>query len=323
MFFDMIQKMANELVRCATFSVAAERCSTMHSRPRLAKLTVAERVMDSTQRAFPARHGGTDMSVRRPGFTLIELLVVISIIALLVGILIPSLGAARSVAQRTACSSNLRQLAIANQLYADQSGGIFAPLFMNDDTATTNDPSTRTEWFRNGTFRDLMSMGDIDEPTGDEEDVWDSRRICPMATRARDEAESAGFEGGKISLTYGFNRKGMFYDNFPGTPEGDETLWANQSALYVLQNRIKQSSERVMVGDALDWKMMPVREVAPWRPNPDRYTDEFDSPAGKDLPAHRHSGGVNLAYFDASVRLESRDQEDIRAEKYWDLAARD
>lgn len=53
------------------------------------------------------------------GFTLIELLVAIAIIALLISILLPSLGAARKTARNVICQSNLRQIVIAHTTYAD------------------------------------------------------------------------------------------------------------------------------------------------------------------------------------------------------------
>jgi prepilin-type N-terminal cleavage/methylation domain-containing protein/prepilin-type processing-associated H-X9-DG protein len=69
----------------------------------------------------------------RHGFTLIELLVVISIIALLIGILLPALGAARNSARNAQCLSNIRQMGIALQNYAAENQDLFPPNFTNGD----------------------------------------------------------------------------------------------------------------------------------------------------------------------------------------------
>jgi prepilin-type N-terminal cleavage/methylation domain-containing protein/prepilin-type processing-associated H-X9-DG protein len=58
----------------------------------------------------------------RRGFTLVELLVVVGIVAVLMGILLPTMGKAREAARRTACLSNLRQVHAVFAMYAIENG---------------------------------------------------------------------------------------------------------------------------------------------------------------------------------------------------------
>lgn len=60
---------------------------------------------------------------RNKGFTLIELLVVIAIIALLIAILLPSLARARELSKRTVCSTRLKSMGTAAEMYTNDNAG--------------------------------------------------------------------------------------------------------------------------------------------------------------------------------------------------------
>src|SRR5438445_4426743 len=79
----------------------------------------------------------------RSGFTLIELLVVIAIIAILAAILFPVFAQAREKARQTGCLSNLRQVGLGLQMYAQDYDEV---LPTSVDTANFADPKAPTNF---------------------------------------------------------------------------------------------------------------------------------------------------------------------------------
>ena len=62
-------------------------------------------------------------------FTIVELMVVVAVLALLIGILVPVLGAARRSSKATTCRNNLHQLVLAFDLFTQSHHGRFPPDF--------------------------------------------------------------------------------------------------------------------------------------------------------------------------------------------------
>jgi prepilin-type N-terminal cleavage/methylation domain-containing protein/prepilin-type processing-associated H-X9-DG protein len=82
------------------------------------------------------------MEKKSVGFTLIELLVVLSIISLLMGILLPSLGMVKRKTKSLVCKSNLRNIAMGFHTYLDDNRDIMPPAAQVPSVNITKRPIT-------------------------------------------------------------------------------------------------------------------------------------------------------------------------------------
>jgi len=83
-----------------------------------------------------------------PGFTLVELLVVIAVIGILAGLLLPALAKAKEKGHQAGCISNLKQIGLAIQLYADDNeDSLPGPVFAGARASYDKNSSQELIWF--------------------------------------------------------------------------------------------------------------------------------------------------------------------------------
>lgn len=185
---------------------------------------------------------------RGRAFTLVELLVVISIIALLLSVLMPSLNKARNSAKSVACKSNLKQQGYAVMLYVEDNSQRMPPSYI-----PTNGSSLTNNWVP------LISRYIGDKKPSDT--FWDqkvSKKVwmCPSYVQLNpgDPLWNSTFQYSyamNLHLTYAFDPPSAFAgaSATPAPPAGSS--WAPA----LKYSRIERPAEKILVSDGAGWQL--------------------------------------------------------------------
>jgi len=187
---------------------------------------------------------------RQQGFTLIELIVVIAIIALLVSILIPCLGAAREQGRCVVCKSNLRNIGIALAYYVDDCKG-WLP---SADSLPGKYGQKDQHWFMNPALMGYLDIHILKDESGDITGPGKERSVitCPThsnPTMTRDSPPDYPTEQREYALSYMANGTLGVSGKCNSVMECrriTEYQWPNEAMMFCDGNGTKQTPGTVL-----------------------------------------------------------------------------
>lgn len=241
------------------------------------------------------RKGGASMRNQR-GFTLVELLVVIAIIGILAAILLPALSRARQKALSVTCANNLRQLYLANTMYASENRGHYVPAAPDINEGFGG----RLRW--HGMRPTPSAESDFDPMKGLLAEYLPDARVkeCPVFTefKKRGDVPNA-FEAGTGG--YGYNAAYI-----GGTYYQDDYLAAPKNS--TLDSRVFNPAQTIMFADAAMPQDGYIVEYGFLEP-PLFVTEEYPNGNpewGFASPSlhFRHNGRVNVVWCDGHISSE-------------------